>query len=197
MIKRFNAIKKGRGKMNQYQFDQVVRRMQQKYGKIKKGDEDSYSMMMFPMEGNMLKKFRRNHAANGRRALEAVTLVLHTIEGYLTGKPADVTSFENTENVELREALLYAFDPFTNDELREIISQEMGKDLTDKSSLEDYYRDPVLCIMRIRDSIELWTKEMGSDGYFGFIEGQLGKQIDQDDKMNYTILVDKATSIRQ
>ena len=120
----------------------------------------------------MLKKFRRNHAANGRRALEAVTLVLHTVEGYLTGKPADVASFENPKNVELRDALLYAFDPFANDEFREIISQEMGKDLTDKSFLEDYYRDPVLCIMRIRDSIDLWTKEMGRDGYFGFIEGQ-------------------------
>ena len=124
-------------KMNQYQFDQVVRRMQQKYGKIKKGNEDAYSMMMFPMEGNMLKRFRNNPAANGRRALEAVALVLHQVEGYLTGKSVDVSSFENAENLVLRDALLYAFDPFANDELKEILLGEMGKDLTDKSFLED------------------------------------------------------------
>ena len=36
---------------------------------------------------------------------------------------------------------------------------------------------------------------MGSDGYFGFIEGQMGNQIGNDDKMNYTILLDKTTTI--
>ena len=45
-----------------------------------------------------------------------------------------------------------------------------------------------MCIMRIMDSVDLWEKNLGSDGYFDFLEDWLGDQIPNDDyKMNYAV----------
>ncbi len=43
--------------------------------------------------------------------------------------------------------------------------------------LKDYYKVLVMCLLRIKDFIELWEKKSGSDGYFDFIESYIGDQI--------------------
>lgn len=45
------------------------------------------------------------------------------------------------------------------------------------------------CLLRIEKSIELWTKELGVNGYFKFIEDQIGHLIEKDEKMDYTIML--------
>lgn len=36
--------------------------------------------------------------------------------------------------------------------------------------LQAYYAEPVICLLRIKESIDTWIKRNGSDGYFDFIE---------------------------
>ena len=90
--------------------------MEQRYGRIHKGDEEVHAMMLFPMESNLLKVHRRHPDSNSRRLKEAICLTLHTINGYLTDEQPDVKGFENPDNLRLRDAMLYSFDPFTNDD---------------------------------------------------------------------------------
>lgn len=49
--------------MNPYQFQQVTRRMEEKYGKMKKNEEDKYAMLLFSMESNLLKIHRMHPGA--------------------------------------------------------------------------------------------------------------------------------------
>lgn len=177
--------------MNQYQYEQVYRKMQQRYGKMKKGKEGEYFQVMFPMESNLLKIKYKNPKINSYRVQEAITLVLHTVESYLTGEEKELKAFENEDNLMLKEALLFAFDPKSNEEIREILSTEGGFDLDDKDFLEGYYKNPVICLLRIRESVDLWTKEMGNDGYFQFVEGQIGEVVPHDDKMNFSVLIER------
>ena len=173
--------------MNQYQFGQITRRMEQKYGKMRKNEEDKYAMLLFPMESNLLKIHRKEPGANSRRLEEAILLVLHEIESRTDEKSTDVSSYENEENLLLKEALLKAFDPFTNDEIADLLREGGKADLEDKEFLSKYYKEPVMCVLRIKESVEHWIKRGGADGYFDFLEGWFGDKVPDDDMMNYSI----------
>ena len=82
-----------------------------------------------------------------------------------------------------------AFDPFFNEEIGEVLSSELKMDLGDKEEMELYFRDPGRCVLRILDSVDLWDKRRGSDGYFLFLEEWLGKKVEHDEKMNFSVLV--------
>ncbi len=103
--------------------------MEKEFGKIKKGEEDYYTMLLFPLENN---------------------------------------------------ALLMAFDPFTNEEIKELLDMPM-----DLARLHEYYKLPVMCLLRLKDSIDTWEKREGANGYFNFIERYIGTQVEGSEMMFY------------
>ena len=177
--------------MNEYKFEQIRREMEQRFGKMKKGEEDNYAMILFPMESNLLKVHRKHPSSNSRRLKEAILLALHWIDGSLAGKPKDLKQFENEDNIRLRDALLMAFDPSVNAEINDILCLQNGQNLKDGETMGNYYKEPVQCILRILESVEHWEKIYGSNGYFRFLEGWMGSKIPADDKMDYSVLVGK------
>lgn len=175
--------------MDQRQFEQIARDMERRYGKIKKGTEEEHAMIMFPMESNLLKVNRKHPASNSRRLKEAIYLAFHKVNGYITGVQQDTGQFEDEENTRLLDAILMSFDPFTNDEIRGILTSQRIVDIESTEELAEYFREPVICLLRIRDSVEHWEKRKGSDGYFVFLEEWLGNKVDRDEKMNYSLMV--------
>ena len=176
--------------MNQNQFELIIRRMEQRYGRIRKGDEEAHAMMLFPIESNLLKVHRNYPESNSRRLKEAICLVFHRINGYLTGEQVDVKRFESPENIRLRDAILYSFDPFFNEEVNDVLSMNSEFDLSNKDALDEYFKEPVQCVRRIYESVERLEKQAGSNGYFEFIESYMGTQINRDDKMTFSVMVD-------
>lgn len=166
--------------MNRYQFEQIVKEMEKRCGKMRKGEEEKYSMMLFPMESNLLKVWRRHPESNSRRLGEAACLALHEVKGHMDGGGADTTPFESMENRRLKEALLASFDPFTNSEIQAVLGGVPG-------DLDGYYKIPVMCILRINESVKYWLKRRGSNGYFDFLNESIGSVVADDDVMNYTI----------
>ncbi|MCI8586281.1 MAG: hypothetical protein HFI92_10415 [Lachnospiraceae bacterium] len=174
-------------RVNQYKFDKISSIMQKTFGTIRRGEEDSYDMLLFPMEGNMLKLYREKKSRNGRRAQEAVRICLFTIDGYLEGKEYDTTAVAAPESQELAHGLLMSFDPFTNDEVRNALEEHLNLDSVE--GLRVYYKVPVMCLLRIEKSIELWNKEMGPEGYFLFLEEHMGSMVKDDGEMHYSVLL--------
>ena len=175
--------------MNQYQFEQVCRRMEKRYGKIRKGEESRHEEGLRAIETNLLTVRRQNRACDSRRVLEAVPLALYAAESRLTGQEYDLSAFENPENLKLKHAILMAFDPFTNAELRKEAEEEYGWNLDDGAELEAYYQRPVQCVLRILDSAKKWIKERGNDGYFNFISAFILPDIEEDGEMDYAVPV--------
>ena len=70
--------------MQRYQFERIYSEMEKEFGKMKKGTEDSYAMLMLPMEGNALKIHRANPKSNSRRLREAIALVLFDVKSRYT-----------------------------------------------------------------------------------------------------------------
>ncbi|RKI41519.1 hypothetical protein D7V86_25850 [bacterium D16-51] len=176
--------------MNQYQFEQIAKRMERRYGKIRKGEEEKHSMLLFPMESNLLKIHRKYPDANSRRLEEAILLALHEVEMHITGEQIDVRCFEGQENIRLKNALMQAFDPFTNREICDVLEHMEKIDFHDKKELENYYKEPVLCILRIQESVKTMLKRNGADGYFDFLERTIGTLITNNEEMNYSIYSD-------
>ena len=53
--------------------------MEREFGKIRKGEEETYAMLLLPMEGNVLKIHREFPGANSRRLREAIALALFDV----------------------------------------------------------------------------------------------------------------------
>lgn len=169
--------------MQYYQFERIYSQMEKEFGKIQKGYEDEYAMLLFPLESNALKVHRAYPSSNSRRLREAIALVLFDIKSRYTKEAYDVANFRNEDNERLEKALLMAFDPFTNEEIKEVI-----EDQADETQLREYYKIPIMCLLRIKESIDIWEKRSGSDGYFLFIEDYMGSQINGD-KMEFSVVI--------
>lgn len=173
--------------MQLYQFERIYSQMEKEFGKIRKGEEETYAMLLFPMEGNVLKIHRQYPASNSRRLREAVALVLFDIKGKCTGETASADNFRNEDNEKLEKALLMAFDPYTNNEIMELLKQQLQAAEFAQEQLKSYYQLPVMCLLRIKESIDTWEKRSGANGYFDFIESYMGNQINGTE-MNFSIM---------
>lgn len=165
-----------------YKLERISSRMAKEFGTIPKGQEELHAFMLHPMESNLLKLHRQNPGRNGRHAVEAIQMSLLTVDGYLREIEYDYSRFASAENQAFLHGLLMSFDPFTNPEIREIV---MKKD--DNLAAKEYFELPVKCLLRIEKSIQLWTGEWGRNGYFEFIEQQMGHLVEPDEKMNFTV----------
>ena len=173
--------------MKLYQFERIYSQMEKEFGKIRKGEEEVYSMLFLPLEGNALKVHREFPASNSRRLREAIALALFDIKERCTGEKADTEKFRNEDNEKLEKALLMAFDPYTNAEVMEFLKRQTKTEEFTQETLKSYYKLPIMCLLRIKDSIDTWEKRSGSNGYFDFIESYMGSQI-KGNEMNFTLM---------
>lgn len=173
--------------MQLYQFERIYSQMEKEFGKIRKGEEEVYSMLFLPLEGNALKVHREFPASNSRRLREAIALALFDIKERCTGEKADTEKFRNEDNEKLEKALLMAFDPYTNAEVMEFLKRQTKTEEFTQETLKSYYKLPIMCLLRIKDSIDTWEKRSGSNGYFDFIESYMGSQI-KGNEMNFTLM---------
>lgn len=179
--------------MQLYQFERIYSQMEKEFGKIRKGEEEGYSRLLLPLEGNVLKVHREFPSSNSRRLREAIALVLFDVKEKCTGEKADTEKFRNEDNEKLEKALLMAFDPYTNEEVMKLLKQQAQTDELTREMLKGYYRFPVMCLLRIKDSIDTWEKRSGADGYFDFLENYMGSQI-KGTEMNFTIMSSVSSS---
>lgn len=177
--------------MQQYQFERIYSFMEKEFGRIKSGQEQQHERMLFPMESNLLKVYRSFPSSNSRRLKEAIALALFDIRSKYTGEEFVVDKFRNEENKRLEQALLMTFDPFTNEKIKEAIALELKLNLTDATQLHDFYTEAVLCMLRIKESIDTWEKRMGSNGYFQVLENMIGSVISGNEMQSAIVILNK------
>jgi len=156
--------------------------MEKEFGKIKRGDEDEYMMLLLALEGNAFKVHRAYPDSNSRRLREAIALVLFDIKNRYSEEKYDAGNFRNEQNERLEKALLMAFDPFSNEKVKEALGKEM-----DAAQLNEYYKIPIMCLLRIKDSVDTWEKRLGVNGYFLFVEQSMGEHMDGEE-MDFAII---------
>jgi hypothetical protein len=169
-----------------YKFEKISSRMAKEFGTIPKGEEELHLFTLHAMESNLLKLHRQDPNRNGHHAIEAIQMSLLTVDGYLREIEYDFDRFAGAENQVFLHGLLMSFDPYTNQDIKEIVI-ENDPDFDAK----EYFKLPVKCLLRIGKSIKLWTRELGRNGYFEFIEQQMGRTVAPDGKMNFSVPMKK------
>ena len=132
--------------MQLYQFEKIYLQMAREFGKIRKGEEETYAMLLLSMEGNVLKIHHEFPESNSRRLREAIALVLFDIKENYGEEKYDTSNFRNTENERLEKALLMAFDPYTNNEIMKLLKEQFQVDVLSLEYMKEYYKFPVMHI---------------------------------------------------
>jgi hypothetical protein len=171
---------------NQYAFERISSSMTRTFGKVKKGKEEDFALELASIEGNLLKTYRKNKIHNGRRTLEAIKICFFIIDGYINNCEYDLSKYKTPENEPLVKAILMAFDPFTNEAIREALDCELDRHSLD--DLREHFTHPIQCLLRIEESVELWTKRNGPDGYFNFTEEFMGTMVPYDETMDFSVM---------
>jgi hypothetical protein len=70
---------------------------------------------------------------------------------------------------------------------QELLKQQLQTEELTQEMLKNYYKLPVMCLLRIKDSVDTWDKRSGANGYFNFIESYMGSQI-KGTEMKFSIL---------
>lgn len=113
-------------------------------------------------------------------------MVLFDIKMRYSGENIDIEKFRNNDNEKLEKALLMAFDPFTNQDVMSLFEMQNKGEKPSREQLYQHYKIPVMCLLRIKESIDTWEKKSGPDGYFKFIEGYMGDNI-RGNEMEYSL----------
>lgn len=172
--------------MQRYQFDKIYSVMENEFGKIYKGGERPFEKSLFILEGNLLKTHRKYPSSDSRRLREAIALTLFTIKENCSDEKFNTDNFRNDDNERLEQVLLKSFDPFSNTLIWDICVNQCGLKFTNKELLWEYYYEPVICILRIKESVDMWEKNMGPNGYFNFLEDVIG-DIVSGDELDYML----------
>ena len=176
-------------KVSSFQFNHIFKEMEKEFGKIKKDQEEGYGKLLFPMEANVLKTYRTNDASNSRRLTEALAITLFQIKSYLSDETYELDNYKSEDNERLVHALLMAFDPFTNEEIRKVIERDHLFNLDNREEWKTFYKAPIICLLRIKKSVETWEKRMGANGYFDFLNNMVGSAIPQDEEFEFSIII--------
>ena len=172
--------------VNMYNFERISSRMAQKFGTIEKRLEGKYTKILLPIESNLLRANRKHGINNGNRAVEAIHICLLKIDGYVNEIEYDLDPYISDANKPYVTAILMSFDPFSNENLRHIVEEKC--DIQSAEGLCEYFEPPVKALLRIEKSIELWAKDYDANGYFSFLEEQIGEAVADNDKTDCIIV---------
>lgn len=160
-------------------YDKISRQMAKYYGKLKEQELSNYYEVLMALESNLLILHRQDPSRNSRRAEEAIKLSLFTIDGHIRDIEYDFKHLLSEENKSLLHGLLYCFDPYYSQEIKELIGDKMVPE--NKKRIKEYYSHYIKCLLRLEESIKLWDNNLGINGYFIFLEDVIGDLIKGDD----------------
>ncbi len=176
--------------MTSYQFERFPSRVAKRFGTLSPSDVNACYQLVLSMEGNILRVNRRNPKANSARVLEAITLTLIQLTDRLDQTATDVSGFQNPENLQLKNALMSAFDPLTNNamvpKLREMIRDA---DLRDPALYRRIYPGPIRVLLYLKSTAEHCIRTHGSDGFIRYLYSFIGDKVPHDEVMNWAMLL--------
>lgn len=134
------------------------------------GEENGIYFEYLAMIELRMHDFHLEYNINGRQAAEILRLVLYDIKGIAEKEEYDCTKWEEECYRSCADSIESLFLPEKNSELE--------ADLKKQTVLnDDYFELARKVIVRIHESVERWTKEMGPNGYFNFIGQYIGTEI--------------------
>jgi len=157
--------------VNRYQFDSIVSKTKRDVNNpIMRGEEDGIYFEYLALLEIRLHQFHLKYGINGRQAKEILQLVLFDIKSVVDRQEYDCTKWVEECYPVCVGIIEELFLPEKNPELRENLKENVLEN-------DEYFEFARKNIIRIHESIEQWTEDFGTDGYFNFISQFIGTEI--------------------
>lgn len=156
--------------VNKYDFDCIISKTKQMISPIQRGEEDGVYFEYLALLEMQLYRFHTKYGINGRQAKEILLLCLFDIKSITEHKKYDCSKFEEDCYRECADILGQFFLPEKNVALQDALNHPFVAD-------DEFFEFARKNIIRIYESVEQWTKDFGSVGYFNFIGNYLGTEI--------------------
>ncbi|MBQ8706982.1 MAG: hypothetical protein IJ523_02705 [Succinivibrionaceae bacterium] len=178
--------------MEYYQFEKIVKNVKKNFN-LNDDMIAADEFLVYTMEYNIYKVHVKYPEISSGRVAEAILIVLHKINSYLTGKAPGTERFENADNLKMAEALLYTVDPHSNKDMMGMLT-ESRLDLEDRDDQIRVYTPGVTALLTLYRLVNAQMQKEGSNGYLVFLDEFLPRlpsfsEAMEKDNFEYTVFV--------
>lgn len=135
-----------------------------------RGEENGIYFEYLALLEIRMHQFHLKYGINGRQAKEILQLVLFDIKSITDQQEYDCTKWTEECYRICADTIEELFLPERNPDLRESLKKNVPEN-------GEYFEFARKNIIRIHESVEQWTKGFGAKGYFNFISGFIGTEI--------------------
>lgn len=143
-----------------YDLKRIISRAKKDFGKIETGKEEAYYAYINFIERKILEINDANPISD-YDLQDVISITIYDLKRYTDSVDYD---FSNQPNnlVDYSKELQTVFNPFINDEIH----------ITDyaKENLKELFTLPIMCLLRLHESIDTWRELKGKNGYFKMAE---------------------------
>jgi len=157
--------KKDKKVLKFYDLTRIVSRINKEYGSIE-GYEEYYNPQLDLLE-HYIYEIWEEIPLKDTEIILVLQMILFDLKGAIENKEYDYKEFLTKEIKKYKVKLECYMNPFKNNELKKVLK---GVNLEDKEDLKDLFDYPLKFLARIIESIELWRKERGANGYLNMLE---------------------------
>lgn len=97
-----------------------------------------------------------------------IHIVINRILDFMSDETSDYRTYVHEDLLCIAYGVERCCNPYVNPELYEYLQNQIA--LKNKDNYDKIFKNVLLCLSRILESIDYWYKELGADGYFRFIE---------------------------
>lgn len=161
--------------VNRYQFDSIVPKTKQTITPIRRGEENGIYFEYLALLEICIYQFHLKYGINGRQAKEILQVVLFDIKSITEHQEYDCTKWMEECYRSCADTIEELFMPEKNSSLKKDLKEDVIEN-------DDFFEFARKNIIRIYESVTQWTKDFGQKGYFNFISGYIGTEIQSSKK---------------
>ena len=161
--------------VNRYQFDSIASKTKQKITPIRRGEENGIYFEYLALLEICIYQFHLKHGLNGRQAKEILQVVLFDIKSITDHQLYDCTKWMEKCYRSCADTIEELFMPEKKPDLKKKLKEDVIEN-------DDFFEFARRNVIRIYESITQWTEDFGPEGYFNFIRGYIGTEIQSSKK---------------
>ena len=148
-------------KLNNYDIKIIISRAKKEFGFIPRGEEELYNPQLDYLE-HFIYDIYKEISISDNELQEVIALIIYDVKGLIENKIYDYENIVNSNQITFAKRLQMLFNPILNKDIK------INKNA--KNNLKEIFILPIMCLLRIYDSIDFWRNRYGKNGYYRMLE---------------------------
>lgn len=152
--------------LKNYDMTRVISRAKKEFGTIIRGTEEEYNPGLGYLEHAIYEIYTENPITD-TELKEVIEMIIYDLKGKIDNIEYDYKNIRKVNQIEFAKDLEQLFNPFINENIKKNLKQI---NLDNSDDLRKLFTFPIMCLLRIYDSIDFWNNHKGKNGYYRMLE---------------------------